>query len=427
MKPRTKLQKEVAEQSKRLAPITQKQQDWAFRNCLKQQARRLKNGTLTCLERGHSWKSGHALYETICGCTCPHCGTKEKVIDSRKQSFKQAEYYGIYTVCGGFQVLRYFFLEKNCQVGNPAQLYCREVVQHWISPSGKSVIMARSRCMSVLYYDVWNWSSDLEIRQERQAHLVSPTAVYPHKRFIPEVKRNGFRGDFHGLSPRNFFRNILSDSRMETLLKSGQIDLLRYFSIKRSQNLDDYWASIRICIRNKYTVSDVSIWCDYVDLLQFFGKDLSNAKFVCPADLRAEHDRLMRKKQAWQKRQEKEKQREQILKNETQYQELKSKFLGLEFSDGQLHVRVLQDVNEFFEEGNILKHCVYANAYFLKTDTLILSAQINGKRIETVEVSLATFQVVQARGVCNQNTEWHDQIISLVNRNAHLIRKRMSA
>lgn len=36
MKPRTLLQKKVAEQSKRLAPITQKQQDWAFQNCFDQ-------------------------------------------------------------------------------------------------------------------------------------------------------------------------------------------------------------------------------------------------------------------------------------------------------------------------------------------------------------------------------------------------------
>ena len=47
--------------------------------------------------------------------------------------------------------------------------------------------------------------------------------------------------------------------------------------------------------------------------------------------------------------------------------------------------------------------------------------------IETVEVSLTTFKVVQSRGVCNSNTEYHDRIISLVESNAELIRKRMSA
>lgn len=59
--------------------------------------------------------------------------------------------------------------------------------------------------------------------------------------------------------------------------------------------------------------------------------------------------------------------------------------------------------------------------------TLILSATIEGRRIETIEVNLDTLKVVQSRGVCNQNTEYHDQIVSLVNANRKLIRQRMKA
>lgn len=427
MKPRTKLQKQVVEYSKRLAPISQKQQDWAFKNCFEQEARRLKNGTLTCLECGHSWRSVHVLAESLCGCMCPHCHIKLKVIDTRKQVFKQSEYFGMITTFRGFQALRYFFLSKICRVNNPAQLTCREVVQYWIAPNGKSQIMALSRGMCMLYYDVWNWSSDLEIRRENYAHHISPIATYPHKRVIPEIKRNGFRGDFHRLTPPTLFRQILSNSKMETLLKSGQYDLLRYFSVSHSKSIDDYWASIRICIRNKYTVSDATLWCDYIDLLEFFEKDTLNAKYVCPADLKAEHDRWMYKKETWQERQKRERERERLLKNEQVYEQLKAKFFGLKFSDGKLNIRVLQSVKEFYEEGKALKHCVFTNEYFLKPDTLIFSVQISDKRIETVEVSLDTLQVIQSRGVCNQNTEYHDQIVSLVNQNAHLIRKRMRA
>lgn len=427
MKAKTKLQKQVVSLSGRLAPISLKQQDWAFRNCFTPEARRLKSGRLTCLECGHSWQSEHALYENLCGCTCPQCNTELKVIDTQKQRFKDVEYFGIITTCKGFQVLRYFYLEKICKTGSPTQRFCREVVQHWIAPNGKSEIMALTRGMSVIYYDIWNWSSNLEIRREHQAHLITPIATYPHKQFIPEVKRNGFRGDFHNLSPRTLFRQILSDSKMETLLKSGQVDILRFFSIKRSKTISDYWASVKLCIRNRYIIKDASLWCDYVDLLRFFGKDTLNVKYVCPSNLKAEHDRWMHKKQAWQEHQKREKEHERILKSEKVYEELKSKFFGLEFSDGQIYVHVLQNLNEFYEEGKSLKHCVFTNEYFLKSDTLVFSAQINGQRMETVEVSLHTLKVVQSRGVCNQNTAYHDQIIELVNRNAHLIRKRMSA
>jgi hypothetical protein len=63
----------------------------------------------------------------------------------------------------------------------------------------------------------------------------------------------------------------------------------------------------------------------------------------------------------------------------------------------------------------------------LKPDSLILSACINGQKIETVEFSLSQMRVVQSRGVCNKNTEYHDQIIELVKKNRRLIQKRMAA
>ena len=74
-----------------------------------------------------------------------------------------------------------------------------------------------------------------------------------------------------------------------------------------------------------------------------------------------------------------------------------------------------------------MHHCVFSNEYYLKADSLILSATIDGKRIETIEISLKTMKVVQSRGVCNKNTEHHDQIVNLVNKNMKLIRSRMAA
>jgi len=58
---------------------------------------------------------------------------------------------------------------------------------------------------------------------------------------------------------------------------------------------------------------------------------------------------------------------------------------------------------------------------------LILTARIGNKRIETVEVNLKTLSVVQSRGVCNNNTEYHDRIIKLVKKNMNLIRQKLTA
>ncbi|TFH93975.1 hypothetical protein E4P47_09490 [Porphyromonas levii] len=55
----------------------------------------------------------------------------------------------------------------------------------------------------------------------------------------------------------------------------------------------------------------------------------------------------------------------------------------------------------------------------------MLSATINGKRIETIELDLETLKVIQSRGICNSTTEYHDQILQLVQQNSHLIVQRL--
>lgn len=93
----------------------------------------------------------------------------------------------------------------------------------------------------------------------------------------------------------------------------------------------------------------------------------------------------------------------------------------------QIHIKVLDSVEAIRQEEEAMHHCVFANEYYLKPDSLILSATITGRRIETVEISLKQWQVVQSRGVCNRDTEYHDRIVRLVNRNIHLIRQRITA
>ena len=115
------------------------------------------------------------------------------------------------------------------------------------------------------------------------------------------------------------------------------------------------------------------------------------------------------------------------MQNEARFRELKGKFFGLEFTDGTIIIRVLDSVIAYYEEGNVLHHCVGECEYYLKPDTLVFSARVEDKRVETVELSLQTFKVLQSRGLCNRNTEYHDRIIKLVQKNIGLIRKRMAA
>lgn len=427
MKPRTKIQKEVMRLSKRLPKITEVQRRYAFHHSFEHIGRRSAKGIITCGECGHQWQGNGALADTLCDCTCPHCGMELKVHTTRKRVFKENEYFSIITACKGYQVIRFFFAKAYYKIGQAAEYSIYEVAQRWIAPNGKFETIAKLRGISFIYYDLWQEYSPMEIRRNHHVYDITPACTYPRVRIIPELKRNGFKGEFHNLQPFELFCEQLKNNQAETLIKTGQYSLLSYFIRYSSKSVATYWNAIRIATRSKYIVEDAGIWCDYIDLLRYFNKDTNNPKCICPADLKAEHDRLVRKKTERLERERIEQQKHKALENERKFQELKAKFFGISFTDGTIQVRVLESVAEFLEEGTAMHHCVFTNTYYLKPDSLILSACIDGKRIETIEVSLKTLKVLQSRGVCNKNTEYHDRIIELVNKNKRLIRKRMAA
>ena len=183
-------------------------------------------------------------------------------------------------------------------------------------------------------------------------------------------------------------------------------------------------------MRNNYVVKDTSMWFDYLDLLGDEGKDLRNAHYVCPDNLNSAHDFYMerkRRKEEKERRQRDMKQMEALKKYEKKYEKLKSRFFDLNISDGNIIIVPLKSLDEFRQEGQIMHHCVFTNNYFRKKDSLILSARIGEKHIETIEVDLSKFQVIQSRGICNKDTEYHGRIIDLVKKNMNLIRQKLTA
>ena len=135
-----------------------------------------------------------------------------------------------------------------------------------------------------------------------------------------------------------------------------------------------------------------------MNLLGRLGKDTHNAHFVCPEDLQVAHNSAQRKLQAQREKESKAQRRQKAIANEVRFQALKAPFFGIAFSDGTIQIRVLESVQEYIEEGQALHHCIFTNEYHLKEKSLILSAHTEGKRIETIEVSLETMQVIQCRG-----------------------------
>ena len=288
MKPKTRIQKEVARLSANLHPISATQIDWAYRHCVEHIGYRTKKGNITCSDCGHEWHSNNGLCDSLDGCTCPQCRAELKVWDTRKRTHKETQYFSVITTCKGYQLIRVAQVRCESRKGEPMKFYCHEVVQRWISPKGIITDMALLRGFSFCYCDVWALDSGMEVRPHNSLYddVVAWGNVYPNMKILPQLRRNGFKGDFHGISPVRLFKALLSDPRIETLMKGGEIEDMKYF-LFNPMIADECWASYLIAKRHKYQIHNLSMWCDYLRMLKKLGQDLRNPKNICPEDFMA--------------------------------------------------------------------------------------------------------------------------------------------
>jgi len=415
MKPKNKTQKNILAWSRKFRKISAIQSQWASDNCFPKLAYRTKK-EYVCFECGHRWPNKGEEN------TCPECGSAFEFLNSKARSDKRMEYMAILTVSHGYQVVRYFAVQKKCKVGFKADYFISEVVQHWINARGEVTLLAINTGMSYFYYDLWSYGSKMQIRGFHQRHRIFPF-VYPRQNIIPVIKRNGLAGDLHDFCPYDLLPALIKQSKVETLFKAKQFDVLAKYFYK-SFPVDKYWPMIKICIRNNYLITDAQIWEDYLTALSFFGKDTRNSKFICPENLNEAHDFWVKKLAAYNEKIDKQEKEKKIRKAEIEYQKEKQKYFDLIFKKDDIQIAVLKNVNEFLEEGNDLQHCVFENEYFKKRDSLILSAKKGEQRLETVEVSLKDFDVMQSRGMFNQETEYHDLIIKTVKKNMRKIERK---
>ena len=430
MKPKTAYQRRIAELSAKLPEITQSQREWAYEHCFSKDSYRTQN-KVWCLCCGEVFDStANDGSEVI----CTHCGRTLKPECSRNRTFSESWYYTIITTIEGFQVCRHFIVEKwmrrdRAELRKPYYTI-HEAVQNWIDENGKETIIARP-CKGLFgIYDAWDFAKPMEVRLRPKTDSYRPDKydieakyIYPRRSVLSKIKRNGYAGLFHGISASELFKILLTDREAEILAKNGQYDLLRY-KHRRGYKEMPFSHAIRIANRNKYVIKDASMWRDYMELLEYFNLDTHNARYVCPRNLKAEHDRLLAKKERIEAKKELERKIQEARQWEAQYQETKGKFFGICFGNKNIVITVIQSVAEMAEEGQAMHHCVFQMGYYKKPNSLILSAKDKeGNRIETIEIDLKTFNVVQSRGVCNKNTEQHDEILKLVRKNIDKIKQ----
>lgn len=433
MKPKTALQRRVAELTAKTLPLTEKQKQWAMGHIFPKKAYKSK-AEVWCSECGrifpYTAQSDLGLALTGDTIVCPGCGEKLSVEHSRKKKDEKRVYYQILETHGEFQVVRNFTAHKYCHEGQMPHYRFTEVFQNWISPQGKETIYARPVVYMHGRYD-WVHSKAMEIRVPRQSwgmyydpdRYNAHSWIYPYAGVSGLVRRNGFTVKCDTLPANVLIKLLLTDHEAETLIKARQYALL---GMKYRRGLaDGLKTAVKIAIRHNYIVRDDSMWKDYIDLLEYFGKDLHNPLYVCPKNLKREHDKLLKRKRRIEEQRLKERKAAEALRNESMFRESKAAYFGLVFGNEKIRVSVIGSLEEMRREGDALHHCVFYNEYYKRKDALILSARDSaGNRLETVEVSLKSFDIVQCRGINNSNTEWHEEIMNLVMENMGLIRER---
>lgn len=443
MKPRNKREREVTELSRKLPPISDEQKEWAKEHCFPHEAYKCA-GWYWCSDCGEQWfmegieKDGYI--------ECPYCHKKLKVVTSRKKKSQEVEYMTIATISKDYQVLRHIYCEKWARkkgtIQHPSEgsgYYFNELVQEWINAKGERIIIARAMNMG----SGWLYNSDLSIKTE-YSNLYSyypknyaiAGYIYPGVKILPELKKRGLsKRVLDKCTPSRIMTNLLQGNNdCELCIKTKQYSMMQFLS-KHSAFQIKYKPSFNICNRNHYIIKDASMWYDYMDLLVYFNKDIRNAKFICPKDLKKEHDILLQRKQKREDELRRQQAREQAVKKALKikddimnFYKTHIKFFGIEIKGNGITIHPLESVTQFYQEAAAMHHCVFSNRYYKRSDCLILSAKdANGKRLETIEINLKTFEIIQSRAVCNGQTERHKDIIKLVENNINLIKQRLAA
>ena len=339
----------------------------------------------------------------------------------------KTEYFAIYEVVGDWQVIR-MFMYRSWTKKHEA---LHEPLRYWIKADGSYVIEAKKRqTMGNYYIDAWIWDSDKEIRPNQSYYrdLRDLYANYTRVRsLIPELKRTKFYANnkcVNDLKPFWFVRSLLTNNRVETLFKLRQTYLTWKF-YHYDKLTDTLWQSIRVALRHGYhwdNEQEINDWVDMIGDLEYLGLDTRNPYYICPAVLSEAHQHWIEKaqrKRVWERLQE---ERKQVEMYEPTFYENRKMFFGMVFTDGEIDIRIIPTAMGIKEEGIAMHHCV--GGYYNKKESLILSAKVDGKRVETIEVNLKDYRLVQSRGLQNGYTEYHDRIVKLMKKNMKEIKKR---
>ena len=423
MKPRNKKQERILAMSGQLRPLSNAQMQWALNYTINHFAYRLKNGKAVCLKCGHEWNANEGV------CRCPHCGISLEVKTTKERVRKDKSYFNILTAKGGYQVIRMFLMSVELRKGIVAEPSFQEIGQYWLDENGNATVVGLRRTIG-WYVDSFDYCSNLELRRDNDAfQFIADQWVYPRIKVTDTIKRNGFDGHTYDINPLTLFKELLTNPKAETLMKSGDVEMLRYLchSPFNADEIDFYWKSIKVAKRAGFEFEDAQMWMDYIKMLERMGKDLHAPVLVAPQDLKTAHDLYSAKVERQRIKQQREEDRKKAEADEAKFEELKGRYIGLVMTDGEIVVHTLNSVAEYYDEGSRQHICVASARYYLKENSLVLTATIKGQTIATIEISLSDYSIIQCRAFANKVCKYQDRIAKIISDNTKMIAERKRA
>lgn len=444
MKPRSGVERMFIGYAEELPPPREAVAKWAYGHCFKPVAlywqHRGHNREIWCQCCGHREPCDGWLVMSLTKYVCPECGARCEVKDRRTGMADTAALVSSVEVFRGVQVIRTFEASRcNCNDGGKTRYGITELFQIWLPENGREVITSRGYSRSCFHF-CWHYGARYSIGRHNggcggyyireDSYNVNDNWIYPRMNISPFFRMKGMDRDMvrwlirKKVNLPDAFRFLAKDARLETLVKTGYRNLFARF-VKADISPGRYWKPLNICHRHGYAIDDAILWCDHIDMLVELGLDIHSPKYVCPENLREQHDMLSRR---LTRKREKEKLERDIAgaaAAEGRYREMREKFFGLLFRGEHITIVPIRSVKEVAMEGSALHHCVFSMKYYEKKDSLLLSARSNDthRPVETIELDLKTFRILQSRGNCNQDSPFHDEILSLVDSNMTAIRK----
>lgn len=442
MKPRNKEQEQIVKWTNDFDGPTPKQAAYATRHCFNDGILE-SGGNCLCTACKHTWHIKDISADKL---KCPHCGKTFDVVHHKRKQ-KTYNYFTVLTTKANMQVVSWYLVKRTVSKTEDDFEFAH-VGSEWIREDGKCYSVELPRYTMCWRKDQWIFGEEMELRKRSMfARYLTSSASY-NVRVLPKLKRNGWAKttQFAGYETE-VMRNLLSNKNFESWFKVGHYGVC-WDWMHREYNYNNYWAAkptmkpneltmIKLANRKHIVFDTQDKWCDYLDYmkdLEYMQQDIHNPQILLPENFQEMH---MHWHERAQRRHEREqaRQREQWAIEDMQRKAERDKlakqwiikytngFSDMQLINGNFTILPLITMDDFKCEASHMHHCIAS--YYGKQDTLLLSIEHDGKKCETAEINLlGKGTIIQCRGVNNQSSDYHNEIIKMLRSSMDVFLKR---